>query len=93
MAEIMGASHVPNMGSEVGYMNRSASGEDLEVLCKVQDEEYLGNVTLESGRDGLRCRFAWSTNVADFPARSNQHNKDVKCCCSAEVHHSSFSSL
>lgn len=59
--------------------------EDLEVLCKVQDEEYLGNLTLESGRDGLRCRFAWSTNVADFPARSSQLTKDVKCSCSAEA--------
>lgn len=72
MAEIMGSSPVANAGSEV------------DVLCKVRDEEYLGNVTMESGRKGLRCRFTWSTNVADFPARS-QPNKDVKCCCSAEV--------
>lgn len=68
----MGSSPVANAGSEV------------DVLCKVRDEEYLGNVTMESGRKGLRCRFTWSTNVADFPARS-QPNKDVKCCCSAEA--------
>ncbi|KAG0559408.1 hypothetical protein KC19_10G102300 [Ceratodon purpureus] len=80
--EIMGA-RVPNDGSEVGYMKRPVE-EDVEVTCKVKDEEYLGNVTLESGREGLRCRFAWSTNVADFPAQTQQ-NKDVKCCCSSEA--------
>jgi hypothetical protein len=88
--EIAGA-HVANAGSEVGYM-RGPAGEEVEVTCKVKDEEYLGNVTLESGREGLRCRLAWSTNVADFPAQSEQ-NKDVKCCCSLEVRSTSLGNL
>lgn len=69
-----------------------SNGQDVEVLCKVQDQEYLGNVTLESGREGLRCRFAWSTNVAEFPANQRE-NKDVQCRCSPEVNgpHSFFS--
>lgn len=61
-----------------------STGQDVEVLCKVQDPEYLGNVTLESGREGLRCRFVWSANVADFPANQRE-NKDVQCRCSSEA--------
>jgi hypothetical protein len=67
-----------------GAHDVASAGSEVEVICKVQDEEYLGNVTLESGREGLRCRFAWSTTMADFPVQSEQ-NKDVKCCCSSEV--------
>jgi hypothetical protein len=35
--EIAGA-HVANAGSEVGYM-RGPAGEEVEVTCKVKDEE------------------------------------------------------
>lgn len=63
-----------------------AGGEkDVEVVCKVQDEVHLGNVTMESGREGLRCRFAWSSNVADFPARPEPSKDLVSCYCSTEV--------
>lgn len=80
----------PKMGED-GLPWTALDGEDskrpatgnVEVTCKVQDEEHLGNVTLESGREGLRCRFAWNASVADFPAQPQ--NKGVNCHCSSEA--------
>ena len=76
---------VPNPGSEVGHMHSRREGEGVEVTCKVMDEDYLGSITLESGREGLRCRFAWNSKTTEVPAQCSGQNKVVKCQCDSEV--------
>jgi hypothetical protein len=62
--------------------------EAVEVMCKLRqgEEEYLGNIMLESGKEGLRCRFAWAaSSVEEVAASCDPHRKAVTCRCNPEV--------
>ncbi len=64
--------------------------EAVEVMCKLrqgeEEEEYLGNIMLESGKEGLRCRFAWAaSSVEEVAASCDPHRKTVTCRCNPEV--------
>jgi hypothetical protein len=60
--------------------------EAVEVMCKLkQGEDYLGNIVLESGNEGLRCRFAWTARVEEVAASFDAHCKGVTCRGDPEV--------
>jgi hypothetical protein len=60
--------------------------EAVEVMCKLkQGEDYLGNIVLESGNEGLRCRFAWTARVEEVAASFDAHRKGVTCRGDPEV--------